>query len=192
MKKTQAALIATTFLMLVFSDPSVAQDQSHDEEFLGLLDYFRAGEPAPTIRFLNGDQQSVSLQDYEGTALVVNFWATWCAPCIAEMPALDRLNQAINDQGGMVIAINTDFDPEAATAWLRENEITSLEAFFDETGNAFFDAGGGGLPYTLVINADGFVAAEVFGDAPWDTAAAQAFVTELAVMPTRQSHLTSY
>ena len=180
MKKTQAALIATLSVMLVFSGPIQAQGHGSDEEFLGLLDTTRAGEIAPAINFLNDEGETVILQDLSGTALVVNFWATWCAPCIAEMPALNRLNQNLLEAGGQVVAINTDFDPFAAREWLTDNQIDSLEAFFDDTGNAFFDVGGVGLPYSLIIGADGLIVAEVFGDAPWDAAAALDFVTTLA------------
>lgn len=147
-------------------------DEAADEEFLGLLQYDRAGDPAPTISFLDGRGRPTSLQAYKGTALVVNFWATWCAPCIAEMPALDRLNQAIRGTGAQVLAINTDFVPEDGPLWLKENGIKTLAPLYDHTGNAYFDAGGGGLPYSLVIDASGKIVAEVFGDAHWDTSAA--------------------
>ena len=188
MKKTPAALILMAFGMLALSGHVLAQDHGGDAqfldldaEFLGLLDLTRAGQSAPDIQFLDGQGQRMTLRDFTGTALVVNFWATWCAPCIAEMPALDRLNQGLLPTGGQVIAINTDFDPDAAQAWLQDNQIMGLEAFFDDTGNAFFDAGGGGLPYSLIIDAQGMIVAEIFGDAPWDTPAALAYVRELGI-----------
>ena len=184
----KAALIVVAGAMLPLSGAVVAQEShghgdpaQNDEEFLGLLDPTRAGETAPLISFLDGQGQETNLQAYEGTALVVNFWATWCAPCIAEMPALDRLNQAVSESGGMVIAINTDFEPEAAPGWLSENQIETLEAFYDSTGSAFFDSGAAGLPYSLVIDPEGLVVAEVFGDAVWDTPAAIELVKELAL-----------
>lgn len=179
--RTGLILLATwTLAPFVVSSGASAQAPDADAEFLGLLDRFRAGEVAPEISFLDGQGSEVSLSTYAGEALVVNFWATWCAPCIAEMPALDRLNQAVSEAGGRVIAINTDFQPEAGPEWLIENQIETLEAFYDSTGAAFFDSGASGLPYSLVIAPDGTVVAEVFGDAHWDTPAAIELVTELA------------
>ena len=196
MRKTHAGLIATLALTLVFlsvlilqrafvrdqnqdTDQNHGQDFAQDDEFLGLLDFRRAGMPAPKISFLNETGHTVSLRDYRGSTLVVNFWATWCAPCLAEMPALDQLNETMFVEGGKVIAINTDFTSEAATFWLQENKIQSLALFYDDRGEAFFDAGGTGLPYSLILDPDGFIVAEVFGEAPWDTPAATAFVLGL-------------
>ena len=145
-----------------------------DTEFLGLIDTLRAGEAAPEISFLDGDGSPRTLADYAGKALVVNFWATWCAPCIAEMPALDALNRRFieAEADAMVLTINTDFDPAQGPAWLTENQIQTLPALYDSTGNAFFDAGGKGMPHTLVIAPDGAIAFEIHGDAPWDANAA--------------------
>lgn len=181
---TQVALIAVLLLVLAPLSPVRGQSEQGgaDAEFLGLLDKTRAGEVAPELAFLNAQGQQTDLRAYGGQVRVVNFWATWCAPCIGEMPALDRLNQALFDKGidGLVIAINTDFDSKTAPLWLKENQIQSLEAFYDETGGAYFAAGGGGLPYSLIIGADGRIAAEIFGDAPWDTPASVAFLRSLA------------
>ena len=178
--KKQAQAIPTLIVAWVLAPLSLAQVPEGDEEFLGLLDRFRAGEAAPEIEFLDGQGRETSLAAYEGEALVVNFWATWCAPCLAEMPALDRLNQAVRGEGGRVIAINTDFAPDAAPLWLAEQTITTLEAFYDSTGAAFFDSGASGLPYSLLIAPNGTVVAEVFGEAPWDAPAAVDLLLKLA------------
>ena len=164
--------LATALIVLISAFQSATADK--DEEFLGLLDTLRAGQPAPEIGFLDGDGTPRTLGDYAGQALVVNFWATWCAPCIAEMPALDALNRRFitAEAPALVLTINTDFDPAQGPAWLTENQIQTLPALYDSTGNAFFDAGGRGMPHTLIITPAGTIAAEIHGDAPWDADAA--------------------
>ena len=178
MKMKKKPLLSVLILALSLFQSAKADE---DAEFLGLLDPLRAGEPAPAITFLNTQGQTRTLADYAGEALVVNFWATWCAPCIAEMPALDRLNQRFLAAGvkARVLTINTDFSPEVGPQWLAANGIQTLGAYYDHTGNAFFDAGGQGMPHTLIIAPAGTLAFDIFGDAPWDSDAAFERVADL-------------
>ena len=166
-------------LLALLALPPKGGAQDPHQGFMDLLFLGRAGELAPEIGFVDHEGQGQSLEDFAGQVLVVNFWATWCAPCIAEMPALDRLNHALKDQNARVVAINTDFTADAGQAWQARNGLETLAFFWDETGNAFFDAGGTGMPYSLILNAEGRIVAEVFGDAPWDSAEALAFVRAL-------------
>ncbi len=159
--------------------PPKGQAQDPHQGFKDLLFVDRAGDLAPEIAFVDHEGQGRNLADFAGQVLVVNFWATWCAPCIAEMPALDRLNNELRDQNARVIAINTDFTAETGQAWQARNGLETLAFFWDETGDAFFDAGGTGMPYSLILSADGRIVAEVFGDAPWDGAEALEFIGAL-------------
>ena len=147
-----------------------------DRGFEDFLFFDREGELVPPIYFVDKGRKPQVLTDFAGQALVLNFWATWCAPCVAEIPALDRLNREIEGENARVLIINTDFTIEAGQALLSRNQIRSLDFFWDETGDTFFDVGGSGMPYTLILDADGRIVAEVFGAAPWGSDEAIAFV----------------
>ena len=188
MQRTRRAFIVSLTLMLPLSglvsgfawpqDVGEAGRQDGQEEpFLALLDLTRQGQRAPALAFVDGAGREVTLQSYAGESLVVNFWASWCAPCIVEMPALNALSQAFSGQGLRVLAINTDFDASVGAQWLQAAGLEALEPFYDATGNAFFDAGGTGLPYSLIIDPSGLIIAELFGDAPWDSPAARDYLS---------------
>lgn len=119
-----------------------------------------------------------SLEPYKGKWMVLNFWATWCAPCREEMPSLDRL------QGMM---------PEIAVVPVAtgRNAVTGIERFYEEAGVVNLpilrdvksqlarDMGVLGLPVTVIVNPDGAEVARLIGDAHWDSPDAQAILAAL-------------
>src|SRR6185312_10480903 len=113
-----------------------------------------------SFAFERPDGDKATLADFKGRAVLFNLWATWCAPCRAEMPALDRLEASQGGPGFQVVAVNVD------TARLDKRA-------------AFLDGKGLGLPVTLVIDKDGCELASVEGGAKWDSADAQALVQAL-------------
>jgi thiol-disulfide isomerase/thioredoxin len=108
--------------------------------------------------------------DWRGRAVVVNFWATWCIPCVAEMPALDRL--AAEAPEFAVVAVSADrAGAEAVSPFLKAHGVSHLTALLDphmEVGRAFAVAG---FPTTLVIDAAGRLRGRLEGPADWAAAA---------------------
>ncbi len=91
------------------------------------------GTAAPDVALVNGDGEQTSLAEIaHGKPLLVNLWASWCAPCVKELPTLDRLSQAPN-VGVQVAAISQDMGPHASVeAFLASHKITNLEAYQDK------------------------------------------------------------
>ena len=113
--------------------------------------------------------------------MLLNLWATWCVPCRAEMPALDRLQAAKGGPGFEVVAVNVDTARlERRAAFLDSIGVKSLARFSDPSGDAFEtlrrDGKALGLPVTLVIDKDGCEVGAVEGGIKWDSAEAQALV----------------
>ena len=134
--------------------------------------------------FEREDGGKVTLADFRGRAVLLNLWATWCVPCRAEMPALDRLQAAKGGQGFEVVAVNVDTARlERRAAFLDSIGVKSLARFSDPSGDAFEtlrkDGKALGLPVTLVIDKDGCEIGAVEGGAKWDSAEAQALVETL-------------
>ena len=135
----------------------------------------------PELSFKGADGQKLTLADFHGRALALNLWATWCVPCRAEMPALDRLQAKAGGPAFEVVAVNVDTARlERPAAFLNEIGVKSLKRYADPSGDTFETlrlAGAAlGLPTTLLIDADGCELGIVAGPANWDSADALAAV----------------
>jgi thiol-disulfide isomerase/thioredoxin len=126
--------------------------------------------PAPQTPFLAGDGTEITLGDFEGRVLLVNFWATWCAPCIRELPSLDRLQLRLGGEGLLVLAISQDRGgAKVAAPFLKKLDIYRLGLFLDpkmKLGRAF---GVRALPWTILIGRDGKMVGQLPGYAEWDS-----------------------
>jgi thiol-disulfide isomerase/thioredoxin len=145
-----------------------------------------ASEPrrAEPFAFEREDGGKLTLADFRGRAVLLNLWATWCVPCRAEMPALDRLQAAKGDQGFEVVAVNVDTARlERRAAFLDSVGVKALKRYADPSGDAFEtlrrDGKALGLPVTLIIDKDGCEIGAVEGGIKWDSAEAQALVGAL-------------
>ena len=116
----------------------------------------------------------------EGRPAVVNFWATWCAPCREEMPSLARLHDAMGEEVAVVVVATGRNDPEAAAEFLDEVGATDLVDLRDPKGALGRGVGVLGLPTTLVLDARGREVARLQGIAEWDSEEAQALLRALA------------
>ena len=130
--------------------------------------------------FTDPSGRPTSLAAFRGQPLLVNLWATWCAPCVKEMPALDRL--AARAKGKLrVLVVNQDSARQAVDpvpAWWSEHKLTSLELYRDPKNDLGF-AFGGGLPVTVLYDAAGREVWRVNGGLDWDGAEAKAALTRV-------------
>ncbi len=145
---------------------------NHDRVLLTgeMADFEYAFPPrgAPKIPFeIEGRQ--VSLADFRGRAVLVNFWATWCAPCLKELPSLDALEAKLGGRKFEVVAIAADpRGPEAAGAFLDRLEIANLKLYADPR-LAFASSIGGAnvLPVSVLYDAKGQEVGRLVGEADW-------------------------
>jgi thiol-disulfide isomerase/thioredoxin len=146
--------------------------------------------PVPQLTFLDGAGNEVSLADFAGEVVVLNLWATWCAPCRREMPSLDRLQAAHGDDGLKVIALSLDRgDVDKVRDFFAELGIANLAIYRDPTGRAGRELGAPGLPTTVVIDRAGREVGRLLGPAEWDSEAALAFIKAL-LGPAREGSST--
>jgi peroxiredoxin len=123
--------------------------------------------------------KSFRLAGHRGQVLLINFWATWCPPCLEEMPALERLWRRHKDNGFVLVAVSLDADPAPVAPFLAEHRLTfpvALDSKF-EVANLY---GVRALPATFVVGRDGNLAALALGPRTWDNDAAHSLVEELA------------
>lgn len=125
--------------------------------------------PVPEVTFLDRDGNERTLQDFQGRVVVLNLWATWCAPCRKEMPSLDRLQAKLGGDDLEVIALAVDRgDISKIIGFYEELGVTNLTIYHDPTAKAGRTLRAPGLPTTLVIDRDGGEIGRVLGDAEWD------------------------
>ena len=136
--------------------------------------------PAPDTPFVDAAGQPTTLAASNGRVRLVNFWATWCAPCRKEMPALDALQRDMGGPDFEVITIATGRNsPEAIAAFREEAGITALPNALDPRGRLAAAAGVPGLPVTLLLDRGGFEVARMLGDADWNGTDARALLNAL-------------
>lgn len=129
-------------------------------------------EAAPDISFSDALGNSLGLDDFRGHVVLVNLWATWCAPCRAEMPALDALQVAEGGEDFEVVAVNVDAGDDAKPkAFLAEIGVENLAFYRDETIELFNTLKRRnlalGLPVTLLVDERGCLLAHMNGPAEW-------------------------
>ncbi len=120
-----------------------------------------------TLHGLNGPDRKLS--DFRGRPLIINVWASWCGPCVAEMGSLERLAWSEAGQQFMIIGISTDDYPEAAKGFLRKSNAT-LNHYIDRQLELENMLGANRLPLTVLVDAKGRVLAKVVGAREWDSA----------------------
>ena len=127
------------------------------------------GRPFPPLRLtglLGGD---VAIDDYRGKLVVLNVWATWCAPCRQELPSLERLRGRLDHERFAVIALSADSDRDLASEYLRERGV-SLPSFIDRDGRVVKEILGVRVfPDTFIISPQGMVLRRLVGERTWDT-----------------------
>ena len=121
------------------------------------------------LSFLAPDGSDITLANFEGKTVVLNFWATWCAPCRKEMPALDALRTELGSDTFDVVAVATGpkNEPKKIEKFFAKNGIENLPVFRDPKSRFANDMSVRGLPITVILNADGKEIARMRGDAEW-------------------------
>jgi thiol-disulfide isomerase/thioredoxin len=121
--------------------------------------------------FRDADGAERRLADFAGQGLVVNLWATWCPPCVEEMPSLDRLARQVRNDGIEVLALSQDRGgTEVVRAFYGRLGIRHLGLWLDPRGAAARAWGARGLPTTLIVDRAGREAARLEGSTGWDAA----------------------
>ena len=131
-----------------------------------------AGDPAkaPDTVFTTEDGAERTLKDFRGKIVLVNFWATWCGPCVREMPSLERLHNKLGGVDFAVIALSEDRKGwEKITPFRKRIGLTTLPLFHDVSSKMMFATKARGLPTTLLIGRDGTELGRLTGPAEWDS-----------------------
>lgn len=137
----------------------------------GLDKLVRAKTPKPIadFTFSDGTATGLKLSDFRGKIVLVNLWATWCAPCKIEMPGLNRLQGKLGGDDFTVLSISLDFGgPDKPKRFLESNKLNHLAFYQSASTKLMQQFGAPGLPFTVLIDREGREIARMAGPAEWD------------------------
>jgi thiol-disulfide isomerase/thioredoxin len=149
------------------------------------VDRSKTGSPAPDVEFIDSDGETVTLDDFAGTPVLLNLWASWCAPCVKELPTLNALGEA---SGGRlkVLAVSQDSGPQASVrAFLAKLKVDGLGAYQDPAMGLSGALGAQVLPTSVLYDARGRELWRYTGDFDWTGAEAAKLLAEAGAAPAK-------
>jgi thiol-disulfide isomerase/thioredoxin len=136
---------------------------------------------APDLKFTDAAGKPLSLASYRGSGLVVNVWATWCGPCVAELPTFAAISQSLAKSKILVLPISVDMDGlKTVQAFYTSHDIKNLPILLDPTGDAPALLNTDGIPVSIIVNPEGKLVGRLDGSASWNSPATVALLRQLA------------
>jgi len=179
---TVVGIGALGILYVIFSSFVSSTQGPLDSYAVGEMSKFRTvPEPPeqPQNTLVTDTGEELTLADKHGKIVLVNFWATWCAPCVVEMPYLNALEGRYGSEEFEVVTISMDRRIEEPLAFFEERELDNLDFYFDPGMSIAFNVMGSanrGLPLTILYDRNGQEIGRVAGEAEWDSPEAHALI----------------
>ena len=169
-------LIALAYVILQsFSSPKSSLERFTGGSLSKLI-VLEPAPPQPSRAFTGPDGSEIRLSDFKGQSILVNLWAIWCAPCVAEIPSLDALQSEKGGADFMVVPISIDRARIDAEQFLADKNVENLSLFHDKTLSLPSDFDAPGLPITVFYGPDGIERFRISGEVNWQSAEAQALL----------------
>ncbi len=155
--------IITLTLLFLFFSPLFSQQAAWAGNVQESL------QPAPAFTLPDINEKKVSLSDFKGKVVLLNFWATWCGPCRAEMPSLNRLYAAFKNDGFVALAVSIDPSEKPVKSFVSEKGL-AFPVLMDPEKEAYFDLYAVfALPTSYLIDRNGIIVEKIMGDREWDS-----------------------
>jgi thiol-disulfide isomerase/thioredoxin len=172
----RSLLICSAWALLI-SLPAGAQSKIN-YKVIKNLEPMKDNSATPDFSLPGFDGKTVSLKNFRGKTVFLNFWATWCVPCREEMPAMERLYREYKDKKFVIIGVNVKDRKQDAANFLQELKITYPTAF-DPEGQVGLLYGAWGLPTTYLIGPQGQGLARAWGPADWYSPVARNLIGQI-------------
>lgn len=129
----------------------------------------KIGMPAPDFSFPDLDGQPVSLSDYKGKFVLLNIWATWCQPCVSEMPSMEKLYNKFKKEDFQILAVSIDTQGKKVVTPFMEFHNLSFKALLDTRGTIQGSYRATGVPESFIIDKNGIIIEKVIGAIDWSS-----------------------
>jgi thiol-disulfide isomerase/thioredoxin len=167
--KGKQAIILVALLHIGLVEPTHAT---------GAIEPYEGNQKQPGFTLPDLDQQLHRLADYKGKVVLINFWASWCTPCMTEMPGIQRLADALTDQPFEILAINVSEAENRIRESLKRMNL-NLTVLLDRNGEVFKAWHGKVLPASYLVDGNGMIRYRVIGPMEWDSDATQKIIKAL-------------
>lgn len=165
--KKQENLILTVLVILFFGGLAIFHDVCG--ECSGFFSFGKK-ENNENIQFMNDQNQLLTLNEFKGKPVIINFWATWCHVCINKMEGFNKFAEKFEAQGGKILAMSRDPGGiNAVRSFFAKNGYKNLNIYLDSTGSLIQSFGARGLPTAILINADGQEIDRIEGGFDWES-----------------------
>ncbi|MDG2034347.1 MAG: TlpA disulfide reductase family protein [Rhodospirillales bacterium] len=167
-----AAFIGYLWILASENDPSLAHTSAGPKR-VGQMQSFEMMPSLrlrPTVAWKNAAGQEVSLANFSGKVVMLNFWASWCSPCLRELPSINRLQARLGGDQFTVVALNVDRGGKSiASRYTRKLNLDKLDLYWDQDNTTAKSMKLQSMPTTIIFDAKGREVGRVVGSAEWDT-----------------------
>jgi len=133
-----------------------------------MASFIKEGDIAPDFSLKTKEGRKISLSQYRGKVVILNFWATWCTPCISEIPSLNKLRGALKDENFEIIAVSLDSSWSDVDELFTQLGIPKFTVVLDENGGATAQFGTRLIPESFIIDQKGVIIKKIIGAIDWD------------------------
>ncbi len=175
----------TVFLVLIVVGLLIALSMKEKDSSFKLVGQSRikVGSPAPNFTFPDLTGQTVSLSDYRGRLVFLNIWATWCPPCVDEMPSMEKLYNKFKSDQFEILAVSVDGEGSKVVAPFMERLNLTFPALLDKKGKIKNIYGVTGIPESFIIGKNGIILKKVIGPIDWAKPDVSRFFEDLLQIP---------
>jgi peroxiredoxin len=181
MAKTQEYYRAIILIVLIFGGLLILFSVGEEESGLSPVSQERLeiGRPAPDFSFPDLFGNRLTLSDHRGRVVLVNIWATWCPPCVKEMPSMQALYQELRREDFEILAISVDvMGSKAVEPFMKKNKLT-FPALLDPNNAATLSYRTTGVPESFIVDKEGILVRKIIGPIDWVSPAVISFIREL-------------
>ena len=178
-------LLITVFLVLIVVGLLIALSMKGKDSSFKLVGQSRikVGSPAPNFTFPDLTGKTVSLSDYRGRLVFLNIWATWCPPCVDEMPSMEKLYNKFKSDQFEILAVSVDGEGSKVVAPFMERLNLTFPALLDKKGKIKNIYGVTGIPESFIIGKNGIILKKVIGPIDWAKPDVSRFFEDLLQTP---------
>jgi thiol-disulfide isomerase/thioredoxin len=182
MKKISLSILILVSFLIIFNAADDKKNNYDANKVKDLISKLGGGAPKKTMKFFDGslmdmNGKKVKLSDFSGKVILLNLWATWCPPCRAEMPSIEKLHKEYSNKNFMIVAVSQGENLDTVKKFVKGTY--SFPIFVDINNEISKNYSSGSIPTTYIIDKEGYILAGFVGGREWDSKEVKELINEL-------------